>query len=157
MTFKTGYLTARESRIWGLRREVLTQSEIGRSLGVTRQAVFKALGIIDGKIDQAFQEVVDTNNLEMRSVNLVEGVMEAYSPAYRIPVIVSLSQANGLKVWHLYEGNCDRCGQRGSCRRTLIAEAEERGMELSGEAMRMQPTNLALSIFSRYMGDEQDD
>lgn len=151
MTYTTCYLTTRESGVWDLRRRDLSQSEIGRRLGITRQAVNKALGIIDGKIEQAFYEAVATNNLEIRSINLVEGVMEAYSPAYRIPVIVSLSKANGLKVWHLYEGNCSSCSQRKSCRRMLFAEAEERGIDLSREEKAMQPTHLSLKIYSRYI------
>jgi hypothetical protein len=77
--------------------------------------------------------------------------MEAYSPAYRIPVVVSLSRANGLKVWHLYEGDCASCGYERSCRRILLAEAEERGVELTGGDRKIPPTHLALKIFSRYL------
>ena len=49
MTFKVGYLTPREANIWGLRRRDRSQSDIGRELGVSRQAVHKAYHIIDGK------------------------------------------------------------------------------------------------------------
>jgi predicted transcriptional regulator len=154
LTYQVGYLTRRESSIWDLRRRKLKQSEIGRRLGITRQAVHKALGIIDSKVEQAFREAAETNKLEIRSLNLVDGIMEAYSPAYQIPVIVSLSRANGLKVWHLYEGNCAQCGYERSCRQMLSAEAGERGIELTGEDRRMPPTHLALKIFSRYRGED---
>ena len=157
LAFGAGYLTSRESIIWGLRRQKLSQADIGRRLGITRQAVNKALGVIDSKMEQAFLEAAETNRLEVRKLDLVEGVMEAHSPAYRIPVVVSLSRANGLRVWHFYEGKCADCGLEPSCRRMLLAEAEERGIEITEEDRRVQPTHLALRIFSRYLEGTGDD
>jgi len=151
LAFSTGYMTGRETDIWSLRRKRLNQSEIGRRLGITRQAVHKALGVINSKVERALTEAAETNRLEVRSLDLVEGIMEAYSPAYRIPVVVSLSRANGLKVWHLYEGDCANCGYERSCRRMLLAEAEERGVELTEGDKKIPPTHLALKIFSRYL------
>ena len=152
LAFSTGYLTGRETSIWELRRNRLNQSEIGRRLSITRQAVHKALGVIDSKVERALTEASETNRLEVRSLDLVEGIMVAHSPAYRIPVVVSLSRANGLKVWHLYEADCASCGYERSCRKMLLAEAEERGVELKGEDRKVPPTHLALKVFSRYLG-----
>jgi hypothetical protein len=154
LTFSSGYLTGRETSIWELRRNRLNQSEIGRRLGITRQAVHKALGVIDSKVERALMEASETNRLEVMSLYLVEGIMVAYSPAYQIPVIVSLSRTNGLKVWHLYEGDCASCGYERSCRKMLLAEAEERGVELVEEDRKIPPTHLALKIFSRYLTEE---
>ena len=151
MTFQAGYLTGRENRIWDLRRRKNSQSEIGRQLGISRQAVHKSLKIIDSKVERALTEIADVNKLEVRSLNLVDGVMEAYSPAYRVPVVVSLSKANGLKVWYLYEANCSKCSHDRTCRRMLEAEAEERGIELGRVDGKLPPTQLALKIFSRFM------
>jgi len=152
LSFRTAYLTGRETGIWDLRRRKLSQSEIGRRLGISRQAVNKSLNLIDSKVEQTFSEAIEANNLEVRSINLVDGVMEAYSPAYRVPVIVSLSNVNGVKVWYLYEGNCGSCGRAQSCRKMLEDEADERGIELTGNERRLQPTELALKIFSMYVG-----
>lgn len=146
-------MTVRETDIWELRRNRLNQSEIGRRLGITRQAVHKALGVINSKVERALTEAAETNRLEVRSLDLVEGIMVAYSPAYRIPVVVSLSRANGLKVWHLYEGDCASCSYERSCRRMLLAEAEERGVELTEGDRKIPPTHLALKIYSRYIGE----
>lgn len=152
MSFRTAYLTGRETGIWDLRRRKLSQSEIGRRLGISRQAVNKSLNLIDSKVEQVFSEVIEANNLEARSMNLVDGVMEAYSPAYRVPVIVSLSNINGVKVWYLYEGNCGSCNRARSCRKMLDDEADEREIELTRDERRLQPTELALKIFLRYVG-----
>ena len=153
MTFRVGYLTLRESNIWDLRRREHSQSEIGRELGVSRQAVHKTYHIIDGKVEQAFMEAAETNNLMVKTINLVEGVMEAHSPAHNIPVIVSLSKVNGLKVWYLYEGNCGTCNLESSCRSVLEAEAEERGVKLTANDELKPPTQLALDLFGRYHAD----
>ncbi len=153
MTFRVGYLTPREASIWDLRRRNLTQSDIGRKLGVSRQAVHKAYQIIDQKVEQAFMEAADTNNLMVKTVNLIEGIMSAYSPAHDIPVIVSLSKSNGLKVWYLYEGNCNTCHLNSSCRNLLEAEAAERDISLQAKDQLTTPTQLANKIFGRYQID----
>jgi hypothetical protein len=85
-------------------------------------------------------------------VNLVEGIMNAYSPAHRLPVVVSFSKANGINVWYLYEGNCRGCHLEGTCRRTLENEAEERGVSLTPVDKLSTPTQLASMIFGA--GDE---
>ncbi len=155
LSFKTGYLSSRELEIWCLNKEKMTQSEIGRILGISRQAIHKTLPWIDEKIEQAFNEVADANNLEPIKMNLVEGVMEAHSPAYQLPVIVSLSQTNGLKVWYLYEGKCKKCNLIRNCKKLLWNEVKERKITLSPEDENLEPTNLALKIFSRYLKEEQ--
>lgn len=147
MTFRVGYLTQREMDIWDLRRRHNTQSQIGRMMGVSRQAIHKAYQIIDQKVEQAFLEAADTNHLEPRTINLVEGVMEAHSPAYRIPVVVSFSKTNGVKVWYLYEGKCGECHLESSCRATLENEARERGVDLTAADKLRPPTRLATKIF----------
>jgi hypothetical protein len=153
LTFRVGYLTPREVGIWDLRRRNLTQSDIGRKLGVSRQAVHKAYQKIDQKLEQAFMEAAEANNLEIITINLVDGILTARSPAYDIPVIVSLSKSNGLRIWYLYEGNCDTCQLEKSCRRILETEAEERGIRLKVTDHIIKPTQLAHEIFGRYHDD----
>lgn len=150
MKFRSGYLTSREAIIWDLRRQNHSQSEIGKKLGISRQAVNKAFQIIDGKVEQAFMETAETINLDIKTINLVEGVMSAHSPAYDIPVVVSLSKANGLKLWYLYEGNCEKCHLVSTCHRILKEEAKERGIFLYPADQILTPTKLALRIFGRY-------
>jgi hypothetical protein len=147
LTFRAGYLTRREMDIWDLRRRRNSQSEIGRLMGVSRQAINKAYRIIDQKVEHAFMEASDANHMEPRTINLVEGIMDAYSPAYKVPVIVSFSKANGVKVWYLYEGNCRECHLEGSCRVTLENEAEERGVSLTAVDKLRTPAQLASRIF----------
>jgi hypothetical protein len=155
LTFKDGYLTTRETQIWNLRKHIPNQSQIARTLGISRQAINLALISIEDKMERTFNETLNANNLTPVTMNLVDGVMEAYSPAYQLPVIVSLSNVNGLKVWYLYEGNCARCNLERSCRKTLLAEAEERNVLLSESERRIEPTKLALKVYSNYLKEEK--
>jgi len=139
MSFSTAYLTTRETSIWDLRRRSNTQSDIGRLLGISRQAAHKSLIQIDTKVEQAFREAAKTNNLEIKKIDTISGIMEAYSPLHKLPVFVSLSQANGLKVWYMHEGHCESCGYEKECRKYLEREAAERGTTLSPEEQALPP------------------
>jgi hypothetical protein len=149
VSFSTAYLTAREASIWDLRRRSNTQSEIGRLLGISRQAAHKSLSQIDEKVEQAFREAARTNNLEIKTINLIDGIMESYSPIHKLPVFVSFSRINGLRVWYMHEGNCGSCGHETDCRTFLEREAEERSITLSGSEKELPPTQLALVVFKR--------
>jgi hypothetical protein len=152
MSFSTAYLTPRETSVWDLRRRKNTQSEIGRLMGFSRQASHHTLEIIDEKVEKAFEEAASTNGLEVKRVNLVDGIMEAYSPVHKLPVFVSLSRANGLRVWYIHEGECGACQHEKGCRSFLEKEAAERGIDLHEEDVDQPPTQLALTIFGRYLG-----
>ena len=153
MTFQTGYLTSREATIWDLRRTVWNQSDIARRLKVSRQAIHRALQRIDRKVELALREAAETNKLEIRKLDKVNGILTAYSPAYKVPVVVSLSKANGLNVWYLYERDCSECNQRLKCRELLLDEAEERGIVLH-DVDETPPTMLALEVFSKYLEED---
>ncbi len=155
MSFSTGYLTNRETNVWDLRRRKNTQAEIGRLMGMTRQASHQALGMIDEKIQRAFTEAAKSNSLEVRRMDLVDGIMEAYSPVHRMPVFVSLSRVNGLKVWYMHEGDCGSCSEEKGCRTYLEAEASERGIDLASEDWKLPPTKLAIKIFGRYLEENR--
>ncbi len=150
MSFSSAYLTSRETSVWDLRRKKNTQSEIARLMGFSRQASHHTLNLIDAKVDKAFREAASTNGLQVKRVNLVEGIMEAYSPIHKVPVFVSLSKVNGLRVWYMHEGECGSCQHEGDCRGFLEKEAEERGIELDG-ASTLPPTLLAMKVFGAYL------
>lgn len=150
MSFGTAYLTGRELAVWKLRRQGLKQADIAKKLGVKRQGINHALVGIDSKMGQAMREAAAINKLDIWGVDLKEGIMEAYSQAHQVPVIVSFSEANGVQAWYMYEGRCEACNRLSQCRSMLTAEAEERGVKLSEEDKRLSPTKLARKIFARY-------
>jgi transcriptional regulator len=155
MSFSTAYLTTREISIWDLRRQSKTQAEIGRLLGFTRQASNRAFDVIDTKIEKAFNEAAVSNNLTVESIDLVNGVMEAYSPIHKMQVLVSMSRSNGLRVWYMHEGHCGSCPEEIRCRKFLEAEASERGVELTKKDWELPPTLLALKVFAKHIGGQE--
>jgi len=150
MSFQTAYLTLRQASIWGMRRKGIKQAEIARRMGVQRQGINRAFMAIDSKVGKALGEAARLNKLSVYRVDLVNGILEAYSPVYKVPVIISFSEANGVQVWYLYEGRCNECERTGTCRKVLRAEAKERKIQLSEEDEKLPPTRLAKKIFSKY-------
>jgi len=148
MSFTTAYLTPRQLSIWGLRRQGHTQAAIGRKLGVQRQSINEALATIDAKLQQALTEAAQTNKLEIYRIDTVHGILEAYSHAYHVPVIVSFTKQNGMQVWYLYEGKCMSCPQVETCRNMLKTEAKERGINLTNNDIQLTPTALGRKIFN---------
>ncbi len=148
VSFSSAYLAPKQLAIWSLRREGKRQADIGRALGVQRQVIYEQFHLIDEKVGRALVEAAQTNRLDIRRIDTVNGILEAYSPSYDILVTVSFSRANGIQVWYLYEGRCDNCNRSSECLRVLKAEAKEREIKLSEEDLRLLPTQLGRKIFS---------
>ena len=97
--------------------------------------------------------MAETNNLVVKHINVEDGLMEAYSPAHNIPVFVTLSKSNGLRVWYVHEGNCGECVRVKSCRDFVESEVKERGLKLSEEECALPPTKLVLKVFDKILED----
>ncbi|MCX8170982.1 MAG: hypothetical protein N3E47_03270 [Candidatus Bathyarchaeota archaeon] len=134
-----------------MRRRGLRQSEIAREIGALRQEVNRAVLAIDSKVERTLIEIAHMNKLNILHVDPVNGILEAYSPSYKIPVVISFSEANGVQTWYLYEGRCGECERANRCREMLIAEAREREVDLTEEDLKAAPTHLAKKIFARYL------
>jgi len=157
MSFLSGYLTRRQIVIWSSRRMGDTQAETGRRLGVQRQGINEALRIIDVKLSQALREAARANKLDIHRIDTVHGILEGYSQAYGVPVVVSFTKSNGVQVWYLYEGRCDRCDRRQACVNLLTAEAEERGIPITNDDRHLPPTQLGKKIFATIIMAVQPD
>ncbi len=147
----SAYLTDRLLEIWRLRYKGLSKAEIGRILGITRQAVYEADGIIRGKVEQALMHAAEANMVETQYVDASKGVLLGYSPATRNRVIVTFSPRNGVQTWHYQQPNCGQCKWVDRCRERLVAEAEEREVHLSQEDLGLPPSEMAHRIFSNLI------
>ena len=144
----TAYMTDRQLEIWRLRLKGLSKAEIGRTLGITRQAVYDAEGIMLEKVEQALIHTAESNMIEPRYVDSTKGVLLGYNPASQQKVIITFSARNGIQTWHYEQPDCGLCKWIDRCRNRLIAEAEERGVDLSQEDKSHSPSELAHIIFS---------
>jgi len=142
------YLTDRQLEIWSHRLRGLSKAEIGRRLGITRQAVYDAEGVMLGKIEAALRDAAEANMMEVRYVDPAKGVLLGFSPAMRNRVIVTFSASNGVQTWHYDHPDCTQCKLVERCRRRLLAEAEEREVQLSFKEGDLPPSKLAHAIFS---------
>ena len=145
------YLTDRQLEIWRLLLRRFSKAEIGRRLGVTRQAVHDAEGIITPKVDGALQHAADANMLDVLYVNSRKGVLLGYSPSTKERVIVTFSATNGVQTWHYQQPDCSLCEWVDRCRDRLIQEAAERDVSLPEDMTGLPPSKLAHHIFSQII------
>ena len=147
----TAYLTDRQLEIWSLRLKGLSKAEIGRRLGVTRQAVYDTEGVMLGKVESALIHAAESNMVEPQYVDAAKGVLLGYSPQTRQRVIITFSARNGVQTWHYEQPDCGACMWEESCKKRLVDEAEERGIRLSAEERELPPSKLAHAIFSKII------
>ena len=153
MALSAGYLTARQKQIWTLQRKGLIEADIGRWLKVTRQTVHKAVNIANDKVSRALLETAQLNRIKVRSLDPTEGILIGHSPAFKTTAIITFSARNGIQVWYKAEEHCESCDQLERCREILLAEAEERGVQLPENKDWMLPSELAEVLFSNIMGE----
>ena len=145
------YLTDRQLEIWKLRLGEASKAEIGRTLGITRQAVYDAEKIINKKVESALMDAAEANMIETTYIDATQGVLLGKSPHTGQMVITTFSSHNGVQTWHYMEPNCMKCSWSNRCRRRLTMEAEERGITLTRQQLKMPPSLLAQEIFSKII------
>jgi hypothetical protein len=147
----SGYMTDRQLEMWGLLLKGLSKAEVGRTLGVTRQAVYDAGLIMIEKVEQALMHTAESNMVETQYIDVSKGVLLGYSPATKNKVIITFSPRNGVQTWHYQQPECAQCTLVERCRSRLIQEANERGISLTGEEKALVPAKLAQTIFSEII------
>jgi transcriptional regulator with XRE-family HTH domain len=151
MGFSFGYLTPKQRKYWGLRRDGLTQAEISREMKVTRQTVNKTFNAVDSRVSRALLEAAQVNRVEINRVDPEQGFLLGRSPSLGMDVLVTFSDRNGILVWYRGEGGCSECSWLSSCKQKLLMEAEDRGIELPEEAENMEPSTLTEILFKKIM------
>ena len=145
------YLTERQLEIWSLRFKGLSKAEVGRRLGITRQAIYDAEKYVLEKVESALRHVAEASKIEVRYVDPTKGILLGFNPSTNNRVIITFSARNGVQTWHYEQPNCGQCQWEENCRRRLIDEAEEREIDLSVEEMKLPPSRLAHEIFSKII------
>jgi len=143
------YMTNRQLEIWRLRFKGFSKAEVGRRLGITRQAVYDAEKYTLEKVESALLHVAEASRIEVRYIDPTKGILHGYDPATEIRVIVTFSAKNGVQTWHYEQPDCGSCTWVESCKRRLLDEAEERDIRLSAEERALLPSKLAHAIFSK--------
>lgn len=155
MALSNGYLTSKQKRIWDLKGKGLPEANIARKLDVSRQTVHKALNTANCKVFQALQETARLNKIRVDTVDSANGILVGYSPEFKATAMITFSAKNGVQIWYRHEGDCKNCDQLKTCRKSLLAEAEERDIQLSENQKSVLPSKLAEILFSRIIGERK--
>ena len=114
------YLTERQLEIWSLRLKGLSKAEIGRRLGITRQAVYDTEGVMLEKVELALIHTAQSNMIEPQYIDATKGILLGFSPSTQQKVIITFSKRNGIQTWHYQQPNCAMCAFELNCRSRLI-------------------------------------
>ncbi len=146
-------LAPRQEFVWSLRRKGFEPVEIARELKTSRQFVHQTLHAADAKVSRLLREAAQANRIEMRVLDVKNGVLAGYHRGLGKQVVISYSAKHGVQVWYWYEKPtaCADCELTQQCREYLLDEAEERGMPLTAEEKGLAPAQIARVVFSRLI------
>ena len=145
------YLTNKQLEIWRLRFKGLSKADVGRHLGITRQAVYDAEKYTLEKVESALHHVAEASRIEVHYLDSSKGILLGFSPSTNSKMIITFSARNGVQTWHYEQPDCETCHWVDSCKNRLLDEAEERDIRLSSEDRELPPSKLAHAIFSKII------
>lgn len=151
MALSTAYLTSKQTQIWDMKKKGIQEAHIARRLNITRQTVHKAVDVANSKISQALVEAAKLNKIKVKTINSAKGILSGHSQEFKTPAIITFSARNGIQIWYKHEGDCNNCEQLQTCRKTLIAEIEDRNIQPPKVPESTSPSKLAELLFSKIL------
>lgn len=139
-------VTEKESQIWSLRFRGSSGSEIARKLGITRQAISKALKNVDTKILQTLNDNARMMGLAVTSVDTGRGILLGYHPQTKTKTMVFYLPKSGIQSWFQHEGECEGCITKDRCISVLKEASEFWGVPFEGGE---SPTKIADKLFEK--------
>ena len=127
-----------------MRRSGTPNITIATLLGITRQAVSKALLAMDGKIDSALREMAQANQIVTDKINAERGVLVGRSIPFKTAAIIFVSEKHGIQVWYEHDGDCGACQRYTECIELLWDYATELGIRIEKTT---DPTKMAEELF----------
>ncbi|MCK9630413.1 MAG: hypothetical protein M0R30_02125 [Methanoregula sp.] len=131
---------------WKMRRSGTPNITIANLLGISRQAVSKALLAMDGKIDAALRDMAQSNQIAIDAINTERGILLGQSIPLQIPALIFISEKHGVQVWYDHEGDCGTCQRYTECIELLWDYATELGIRIEKTA---HPTKMAEELFTK--------
>jgi len=131
---------------WVRRRSGEPNITIANRLGISRQAVSRALLLMDEKIEAALCEMANANQISIGSINAERGVLVGRSIPFQTAAIIFVSEKHGIQVWYEHEGDCGTCQRYTECIELLWDYATELGIRIEKTA---DPTKMAEELFTK--------
>jgi hypothetical protein len=129
---------------WKMRRSGSSNITIANLLGISRQAVSKALLVMDEKVESALREMAQANQIAVEKINAERGILIGRSVPFNTAAIIFVSEKHGVQVWYEHEGDCGTCQRYTECIELLWDYASELGIRLRKTA---DPTKMAEELF----------
>jgi len=148
-----GYLTLKQLKIWDQKRRGALEARIARELKVSRQTIHKAADVADSKVSQALIETARLNKIKVKAVEPAIGILSGFNSEFKTPAIITFSARNGVQVWYKHEGDCEDCDHFENCRKTLLAEMEERNIQPPKDLETISPSKIAELLFQKITGE----
>jgi len=130
---------------WRMRRSGTPNITIANLLGISRQAVSKALLVMDEKIELALRDMAHANQIAIEKINTERGFLVGRSIPLQTAAIIFVSEGHGMQVWYEHEGNCGECQRYTECIELLWDYATELGIRIEKSE---DPTKMAEELFT---------
>jgi len=131
---------------WKMRRNGSSNITIAHLLGISRQAVSKALLTMDEKIESALRDMAHANQIAIEKINAERGILLGQSIPFKTPAIIFVSDKHGMQVWYEHDGNCGTCQRYTECIELLWDYATELSIRIEKTA---DPTKMAEELFTK--------
>jgi hypothetical protein len=135
----------KQFEFWIMRRNGSSNITIANLLGISRQAVSRALLVMDGKMETALREMAQANQIAIEKVNAERGVLIGRSIPFQAAAIIFVSKKHGMQVWYEHDGDCGSCQRYTECIELLWDYATELGVRIEKTA---DPTKMAEELFA---------
>jgi hypothetical protein len=131
---------------WKMRRSGTSNITIANMLGISRQAVSKAILGMDERIESILREMAQANQIKTEKINAERGVLVGRSIPFRTAAIIFVSEKHGVQVWYEHDGDCGSCQRYAECIELLWDYAYELDIRIRKTA---DPTKMAEELFAK--------
>ena len=131
---------------WKMLREGKSNITIANLLGISRQAVSRALLLMDERVESTLREMAQSNQIAVEKINAERGILIGRSIPFQAPAIIFVSEKHGVQVWYEHDGDCGSCQRYTECIELLWDYSSELGIKIVKAA---DPTKMAEELFTK--------
>ena len=131
---------------WALRRSGESNIGIANRFCISRQAVSRALLLMDDRIETTLREMAQSNQIAIAKINAERGILIGRSIPFQTAAIIFVSEKHGVQVWYEHDGDCGACQRYTECIELLWDYAAELGIRIQKTA---DPTKMAEELFAK--------
>jgi hypothetical protein len=139
-------MNEKQFEFWTMRRSGASNITIANRIGISRQAVSKALLLMDEKIESTLREMANANQIAIETINAGRGILLGRSIPFAAAAIIFVSAKHRVQVWYEHDGNCGTCPRYKGCIELLWDYADELGIRIEKTA---DPTKMAEELFTK--------